>query len=532
MSYGKSVKVILSPGGILPGGVIYEQVQVSDTVQYAIKSPKKEGLEPSIEVGEHVVYRPLSPSPWVLPSPPKPYGTLEQLWQRVRTYSYEHIDFEYDTQYDVYTAWILADWTPERWDTVPYLWFTGPTNSGKTRCLDVLAQLCYRPLLSPSVSAASIYRALDAFHPTFLLDEFEMYEKMRELKAEVIGVLNAGYRRGQVVLRTDKVRDGAPMLRGFDVFGFKAISSIEELPTATRGRTIPFIMSRAVRKVKRLIDKKTAAELRAMLLQYRFDMVLKSPPTGKPLDLPDGRLIELYTPLTMVAPKNVENTILGYARKEYETTLEEERDTEEAKVYLTLAELLSQKVRLRIPQADIREKINFAVPEKEQFSKQKVGLILKRLGFKSKLGEGRLKEVVVDPEVLRRRAQRYTTLEERKKVEKIIMLLHKYTLDTQDTQDIGERFADIDSPPSTTAATYATYVSSDVTLTKCNSNNSNNGISPTKFLANEQKKQRLDDVNQHEKNVDSEKFSTRNTVVTVLPLQANPFQFPLNGISL
>jgi len=120
---------------------------------------------------------------------------------RLRKFSEEHIDFEYDAQYDVYVSWIMASWTPERWDSVPYLWFTGPPKSGKTRCLDVLNYLAYRPLMSPSVSAASIYRALDSYHPTFLLDEFEMYQKIRELKAEVIGVLNAGAKSCYVRIR-------------------------------------------------------------------------------------------------------------------------------------------------------------------------------------------------------------------------------------------------------------------------------------------------------------------------------------------
>ncbi len=428
MAFGKDVRVIVSPGGVLRGNVVYEQVEVEDSVQYAVKAPEEEPrVEPFLRVGEHVVYQPLSPSPWVLPPPPKSYGSLENLWKRVREYVYEHIDFEYDVQYDVYTAWVLASWTQERWDTAPYLWFTGPSNSGKTRCLDVLAQLVYRPLLSPSVSAASIYRALDSYHPTFLLDEFEMYEKMRELKAEVIGVLNAGYRRGQVVLRTEKVKDGTPVLKGFNCFGFKAISSIMELPEATRGRTIPFIMSRAVRKVKRLIDKEAAKEIRAMLLQYRFDKVLEPPPASNPVDLPDGRLIELYTPLIHVVPNGVEENILNYAKRGYEAVLEEERDTDEALVFLTIIDMLAEKVRVRIPQADIREKVNASLPEKEQFSKQKVGHILKRLGFKSVQGEGRLKEVIMDPKVLERRVQRYVTLEERERVAKIIHALTTLT---------------------------------------------------------------------------------------------------------
>jgi len=411
VSYGsREAKTVVTPGAVLPGGLVFEQIDVDGSVQYAVKYPNSQEIkvQPFLKVSEHVIYQPLSPCPWTLPPPPIDYGSVEKLWSRTRDFAYDHIDFEYDVQYDVYVAWVLADWTPERWDSVPYLWFTGAPKSGKTRCLDVLSYIAYRPLLSPSVSAASIYRALDSFHPTFLLDEFEMYQKIRELKAEVIGILNAGYRRGQYVLRTDKVKDGAPILRGFSCFGFKAITSIEELPPALKTRVITFVMTKAVRKIRRLIDKEAARELRGMLLKYRFDFCTAQPPSGNPIDLPDGRLIELYTPLVTVAPKDKEEKILEYARSQYAGEIEEERRTLEAKVFMAFVDLLVENPRARIPQADIRAKVNARLPENEQLSPTKLGKILgNRLGFQSKTGKNRLQEVVVDPSLILRRAKRY-----------------------------------------------------------------------------------------------------------------------------
>jgi len=411
VTYGEGVKVVVSPGGIVQN-TVYEMVDVDGTVQYAIKTTKKCWTAPTLELGAGVVYKPLVPAPWILPPPPKDYGSHESLWKAVRDYAYEHIDFEEEIQYDVYTAWIMSTWTVERWDSVSYLWFTGPPSSGKTRCLDVLAQLVFRPLQSPSVSASSIYRALDALHPTFLLDEFEMYEKMKEAKSEVIGVLNAGYRRGQVVLRTDKVKDGVPVLRGFNCFGPKALASIEDLPPALQNRTIPFIMSRAARSVRRTVDREKAKELRAMLLKFRFDSVLEPLPENlNPIDLPDGRLIELFTPLVLSAPREAEKNILEYATKLYVKNLEAERDTEEAKVYVSLLELLENEPRLLIPQAEVRDKVNEGLPEKspERLGKKTVSRALsKGLGLPSKRNrKTKLMEVIILPEKLERRVQRY-----------------------------------------------------------------------------------------------------------------------------
>lgn len=426
MSQGRSIKTIISPGGVLPGNVLYEQILLGDNIQYAIKSPTNDEVtvEPMLQVGEHILYVPLSPSPWLLPSTPLPYESEDALWHEIRNFVWEHIDFELEVLYDIYVAWVLCTWIPERWESAPYLHFNGPSNSGKTRALDILNQLCYRPLLSPSVSAASIYRALDQFHPTFLLDEFEMYEKMREIKAEVIGVLNAGYKRGQIVLRTDKVIDGTPLLRGFSVFGPKAISSILELPQTLHGRTVLFSMSRAVREVKRIINKEKALELRSKLLMFRFNHAFDEPLQGNPINLPDGRLIELYAPLVACAPSNLEKSILNYAMQQYRQDIETERFTEDSMVYNAIINFLLENPCLSILQSEIRDKVNQDISnEKEWLSKQKIGYILRRLGLKSMskmVDDKRLMAISIDVDVLERRKQRYTLPEEWEKIDALL----------------------------------------------------------------------------------------------------------------
>jgi energy-coupling factor transporter ATP-binding protein EcfA2 len=420
----KGRKVIPSPGGILPGGVIYEQVRVDDSHQFAVKKGVAVSVEPFLELGEYVAYQPVVPCPWRPPPAPKPYGSPEALWREVREFAYEHIDFERDVQYDILTAWVLASWIPECFDTASYLWFTGPSNSGKSRSLDVLAALGFRPLLSPSVSAASIFRALDAYHPTFLLDEFEIYTKVAELKAEVIGVLNAGYRRGQVVLRVEKVRDEAPVLKGFDVFGPKAIGSIAELPATLIGRTIPFTMSRATRNVRRKVDWNWGDEVRSKLLMYRLEHV-GDEFNINPLNLQDGRLIELYTPLISVAPTDELKRLLEeYAEGQFRSMTERERESEEALVFTALVELLAENPRDRIPQAEVRERANINLSEEERLGKKRVAAILRRLGFESVQNrKTRLMEVVISPQVVERRAARYLSAEEAEKLRETLAKL-------------------------------------------------------------------------------------------------------------
>ena len=416
---------IPSPGGVLPNKTIYEQIQVGNSTQYAMKIGDKIVVEPMLTIGESTTYQPLSPSSWLLPGKPIPYGTTEELWSEVRGFIWDHLDIEIDGLYDVMTAWVLVSWVIDRFDSIGYLHFHGPKNSGKTRGLDLLQYLCFRPLLSPSASGAALFRALDAYHPTFLLDEFEMYEAMKESKAEILGIVNAGYRRGQTVLRITGMKEGNPILKGFNVFGPKALSSIEPLPPSLSSRCILFPMTKAYRKVRVLIDKERAGELRSKLLNYRFDHLFDEPSEDSSIDLPDGRLIEMYYPLKEVAPtEKIKDAILKCGRRQYNASVEEDRATIEAQVFGLVIDMLEEKPVLEIPQSEIRQRFNVGITNpKEGIGNRRLGTVLDRLNFASKtvkLGGKRRKAIVVDPDVLERRKNRYYLVEELKHVDEVI----------------------------------------------------------------------------------------------------------------
>ena len=429
MAYGKKKKQLDSPGAILPNNVLFEEVQTSRAPQFSIQTQSGIETVPYIELGE-VVYHPMVPAPWMLPPEPIDYGTPEELWKECYDFVYDHLDIMNEELYHVYVGWVIHTWVVERFDSVPYLHFFGERNTGKTRALDLLNLLCYRPMLSPSVSGAAVYYAMDYYHPTLLLDEFEMYEKQAERKAEVIGVLNAGYRRGQGVYRVGSVSEGNPTLRRFSVFGPKALSSIEDLPPALDSRCITFIMVRAFKKIRRLIDKDWAQQLRGKLLKYRFDHLFDPIPKDmNPLDLPDGRLIELFYPLDSVSPtEEISKTILRCARNQYDNMIRDIRQEKPALLYNLIIDLIERKTEyLGVPetlsQKEIRDAFNEGLPEKsyERISKQSLPSLLDKLNMRSDENpKTRLMEVIIDPKVLERHKTTYVLSHDLERVEKII----------------------------------------------------------------------------------------------------------------
>ena len=78
--------------------------------------------------------------------------------------------------------------------------FSPEKQCGKTTALDVLATLTPRPQRTENLTAAVLFRLVDAHRPTLLLDETDSYINDNE---ELRGLLNAGHRRGARVLRCE-----------------------------------------------------------------------------------------------------------------------------------------------------------------------------------------------------------------------------------------------------------------------------------------------------------------------------------------
>jgi hypothetical protein len=94
---------------------------------------------------------------------------------------------------------------------------------GKTTLLDLLEAMCVRPLKSDSITAASIYHAVDREHPTLLIDEADNLGLA--FNGALRAVLNSGHRRGGKVTRYH-----GGQARSFATFAPVAVAAIGTLP--------------------------------------------------------------------------------------------------------------------------------------------------------------------------------------------------------------------------------------------------------------------------------------------------------------
>lgn len=143
---------------------------------------------------------------------------------------------------DAMSAWTVHTHCFALFRHSPRLAFTSPEKRcGKTTALDTTALVCCKPLPTANVTAAAVFRTIEAAGPSLLIDEADTFLRDNE---DLRGILNAGHKRGGQVIRC--VGDDAEP-RAFAVFAPAAIAAIGRLPGTIEDRAILVRMKRATR---------------------------------------------------------------------------------------------------------------------------------------------------------------------------------------------------------------------------------------------------------------------------------------------
>jgi putative DNA primase/helicase len=144
--------------------------------------------------------------------------------------------------------------------------------SGKTTTLSVLSYLVPRAITSVDISDAALYRTIQRWLPSFIIDEFDTVLASEE-KQELRSIINSGHVRGQGVIRCIG-DDRTPEL--FPTFAPKVIGLVgRKLPASTLSRSIVIELRR--RKKDEAIeefayeDDNELADLRRRLLRWSLD---------------------------------------------------------------------------------------------------------------------------------------------------------------------------------------------------------------------------------------------------------------------
>jgi hypothetical protein len=143
------------------------------------------------------------------------------------------------------TLWIAMTWFIDVIMVAPLAIITAPEREcGKSILLEIFSRLVARPLSVANSSAAFLFRAIQAWVVTLLVDEADMFARQND---ELKGLINAGHTRASAFVgRVVKVGDALEP-RTFSVWCPKALAGIrlnKHLPDATMSRGIIFNLRR------------------------------------------------------------------------------------------------------------------------------------------------------------------------------------------------------------------------------------------------------------------------------------------------
>lgn len=134
----------------------------------------------------------------------------------------------------VAVLWCAFTWLIDDLHVAPLAVISAPEKRcGKSQLLDFMRRLSYRPLVASNISPAAVFRVIEAYSPTLLIDEADSFLKDNE---ELRGVINSGHtRQSAYVIRT--VGDAHEPMQ-FSTWGAKALSGIGKLSETLMDRAI------------------------------------------------------------------------------------------------------------------------------------------------------------------------------------------------------------------------------------------------------------------------------------------------------
>lgn len=148
------------------------------------------------------------------------------------------------------TLWIAFTWFIDRVQVAPLAIITAPEKRcGKSQLLALIGMLARRALVASNISAAAIFRVVEAHSPTLLIDEVDSFLRENE---EARGIINSGHTRPTAFVLRVVGEDHEP--KQFMTWGAKVLCGIGKLSETLMDRAVMLELRRKLphERVERL----------------------------------------------------------------------------------------------------------------------------------------------------------------------------------------------------------------------------------------------------------------------------------------
>jgi DNA polymerase I-like protein with 3'-5' exonuclease and polymerase domains len=411
---------VLTTFAVLQDGRIIEET----TSGFAVydQSTKETTIENSVVDEDGKTYKPLIKAERAnkiglfMASSIEEYYTEEKLDADILKFIEKYVDIS-DQDREICSKYVRMTYRIEALNEVPYLHAVGLSGNGKSRFTQTIGLICYRPLFSVGITAAVLFRTVDSFHPTLIIDEFNPITSSEDTEA-IIQVLNAGYQRLTRILRcSSKESNFVP--EGFDPFGAKILSGLKATDSQPfQSRTHPVKMEETKRNdipLQLLPEMMTEAQdIRNKLTLWRlrtFNQPLADRLKSAELELKNKggiskRLIQISVPLyALLDSDEVKDKFVARLQTRTKDVIDERSQsldgnlvriiharifTEDEEGNLKYVEYAPEMITgqdgkpdERLTTSAITDEINSDLPEKRKHTPDHIGKVLSGIELKS-----------------------------------------------------------------------------------------------------------------------------------------------------
>lgn len=259
--------------------------------------------------------------PW--PHAVKLADVLDGMSKKIR----EHVVLTQE-QADVVALWIAYTYVFNAFDVSPFLAITSATKRcGKTTLFNIVERLVHRPLLSSNVTPAVVFRSIEKWHPTLMIDEADTFLSMQD---ELRGILNSGHTRsGAFTLRC--VGENFEATR-FSTWAPKAYAAIGKMPTTIEDRSIVVHLQRKVATdasaplVTGVFERTFGLPVRQQLTRWARDTKVSGELTPQPPRELNDRAADNWRPLLAIAEDAGSGWVDRANRAALATRIDEDED--------------------------------------------------------------------------------------------------------------------------------------------------------------------------------------------------------------
>lgn len=136
--------------------------------------------------------------------------------------------------------WVAMTWLVDYATVLPLAIITAPERGcGKTTLLSTMAKMVCKPVTTSSISPAAMFRIIEAYQPTLLLDETDATFKDNE---ELRGIVNSGHTKDAAIVIRTVGDDHEP--KPFSTWSAKLLCGIGRIPETIESRAIILKMRR------------------------------------------------------------------------------------------------------------------------------------------------------------------------------------------------------------------------------------------------------------------------------------------------